>query len=578
MSMRQKTDTGKGGRSKQLALDEAVRRYVRPGMKLHFAGGIGGPSAAICEIIRQYRGTTPGFTIIGSTITGHGLNLVHCGLATRLVCAVCADISATGRPSKIIQAAVREKRIVLENWSLLSLQQRFMAGAFGVPFMATKSVLGSTIASDNDASFKEIDDPFGSAERVGIVKALVPDISMVHGCVGDEEGNIILNAPYGEDLWGPYASAGGILVTVEKIVPAAYVKQYAALVKIPAYMVKAVSLAPLGLHPFSLPNPGIHDFEPYEKDVAFLNGLHEASKSKETLDAWIEEWVMGCATHRHYLDRLGPERVAALKDEAKARTDVPPPEPSKAGRRPSYDREEMMLVALAREIRGSVRASGHRVILSGAGNRGVAAFVAYHQLKAEGCEVELITGNGQMGFTPLPGMSIQSTEAGVRSCKMLTDTVTAQGLFVGGRHNRCLSVLGAGQVDRQGNINSTVTSKGEFLVGSGGANDAMNAREVIIALDHAKDRLVEELPYVTGKGDAVTTVVSSAGILKRPRKGEELLLVACFPDEGAASLEEKIRSARERCGWPLKTAATVEEVRAPDQGELDLLRWLVSTP
>ena len=100
-----------------------MRRYVNPGMRLHFAGGIGGPSAAICEIIRQYRGTAPGFTIVQSTITGHGLNLVHCGLATKLVCAVCVDISASGRPSRTVQEAVREKRIILENWSLLSLQQ-----------------------------------------------------------------------------------------------------------------------------------------------------------------------------------------------------------------------------------------------------------------------------------------------------------------------------------------------------------------------------------------------------------------------------------------------------------------------
>ena len=161
---------------------------------------------------------------------------------------------------------------------------------------------------------------------------------------------------------------------------------------------------------------------------------------------------------------------------------------------------------------------------------------------------------------------------------MLTDTVMAQGVFVGGRHNRCLSVLGAGQIDRHGNINSTVTSKGQFLVGSGGANDAMNASEVIVALDHAKDRLVEELPYVTGKGDAVTTVVSTTGILRKPAGGEELFLDACFPDEGSTGLEEKIKAARERCGWPLSTTESVEEVAAPDQGELDLLRWLLSSP
>jgi hypothetical protein len=106
----------------------------------------------------------------------------------------------------------------------------------------------------------------------------------------------------------------------------------------------------------------------------------------------------------------------------------------------------------------------------------------------------------------------------------------------------------------------------------------MNASEVIVALDHAKDRLVEDLPYVTGKGDAVTTVVSTAGILRKPAGGEELFLDACFADEGSTGLEEKIKAARERCGWPLSITESVEEVAAPDQGELDLLRWLLSSP
>jgi acyl CoA:acetate/3-ketoacid CoA transferase beta subunit len=218
------------------------------------------------------------------------------------------------------------------------------------------------------------------------------------------------------------------------------------------------------------------------------------------------------------------------------------------------------------------------MILSGAGSRGVAAFVAYYRLRAEGYEVDLITGNGQVGFTPLPGVSILSTEAGIRTCTMLTDTIMAQGVLIGGRNNKCLSVLGAGQIDKHGNINSTVTSGGQFLVGSGGANDAMNAREVIVALDQSKDRFVETLPYVTGRGDGVTTVVSTMAIFRKPDPGGELQLASCLPLEGGRSTEENMRAVQESCGWPLATGARVGQVAAPEQGELDLLRWLLSTP
>ncbi len=149
---------------------------------------------------------------------------------------------------------------------------------------------------------------------------------------------------------------------------------------------------------------------------------------------------------------------------------------------------------------------------------------------------------------------------------------------MGGRNNKCLSVLGAGQIDKNGNINSTVTSMGKFLVGSGGANDAMNAREVIVALDQSKERFVEALPYVTGRGDSVTTVVSTRAIFKRPSPGAELRVVACFPDETGRSIEERIQAVREGCGWSLKTAERVEEMAAPEQGEIELLRWLLSAP
>jgi acyl CoA:acetate/3-ketoacid CoA transferase alpha subunit/acyl CoA:acetate/3-ketoacid CoA transferase beta subunit len=560
-------------KGKLLDLQEAIKRFVKPGMKLHLAGGIGGPSAAICEILRQQWGKNPGFTLIQGTVTGHALNFVHAKLANKLICSVCVDISSSGRPSKIIQAAAENNMIELENWSLVSLQQRLMAGAFGVPFMPTRSVLGSSIAEDNKASFKSIDDPFGAGTKVGLVSALIPDLSIVHGCVADVDGNTILQAPYGEDLWGALASKGGVIVTVERIVSAEFIKKYAALVKIPSYAVKAVVPAPMGLHPFSLTNPGINDIDPYEKDVDFLNILHEASLNEHSLEEWIKEWVLQCETHEQYLFKLGEKRAADLKGKSKRlRMDFAPvPQlPDDA----EFEPKEMMLIALAREILSSVDRHGHKLILAGAGIAATAAFLAHYQLKSAG--FELGTGNGQIGYTPVPGESILASEAAVRSSKMLTDTIMMQGVFVGGGNNKCLSILGAGQMDKYGNINSTKTSKGKFLVGSGGANDALNAREVVLCLDQSKDRFVDKLAYVTGLGNSVTTVVSTMGIFRKTNPEDELHLVACFPNAHAHSLEERVKEIRSHCGWDLKTAPVVEEIPKPDPEELRLLRWIMA--
>jgi len=563
-----------GAKSKLLPLKEAVGRYVKPGTKLHLAGGIGGPSAAICEIIRQYHGKNPAFELIQSTVTGHAINLLHCHLLSKLIFSACADISTSGRPSRIMQKVWAEKSLDMENWSLCSLQQRLMAGALGVSFMPTRSIAGSSLAMDNKESFREIDDPFGGDTTVGLARAINPDISIVHGCVADESGNTILAAPYGDDLWGSLASSG-VLVSVEKIVSTDFIRKHAALVKIPGHIVSAVSVAPLGLHPFPLANPGIAGLHAYETDTDFLLGLHEAFADSRKLDSWIKEWVLDCATHDDYLNKLGRRRIKTLQKITTAGIKSVEPPAILSEPAAEYTQEEMVLIAAAREITDSVLKSRHRTILVGAGSRATAVLLASRLLKNQGYELEVLSGNGQVGYELQSGPLGAQSPGVVYSSKMITDTLTVQGVFIGGRNNRCLSVLGVGQIDRYGNTNSTLTSRGQLLVGSGGANDAANAREVIVIVNQSKDRFPETLPYITCPGDRVTRVISTMGIFAKPAGQDELHLTACLPDPELPALEDRIKRVREACGWPLKLADHVKEVPGPAPDELVLLRRLL---
>ncbi|MCJ7605410.1 MAG: hypothetical protein MUO19_05170, partial [Dehalococcoidales bacterium] len=474
---------------KVLSLHEMITRYIDPGITLHLAGGIGCPSAAVCEIIRQFHGTDPRFELIQSTITGHAINLLHTKLVRKAVFAAGADISTSGRPSRVMQRAWAEKTIELENWSLNSLQQRLLAGALGVGFLPTRSVSGSNMAGDNAEAFRDFVDPF-SGQATGLVKALNPDVSIVHGCIADEYGNTVFAVPYGEDIWGPLA-ARKVLVTVEKVVPAEVIHRYAALVKLPGHAVAAVAEVPMGLHPFSLAAPGLEEIESYETDTAFLTDLHEAFADDEKLDAWIEEWVLGCASHADYLKKLGKQRLESLRFIP--RTETVETEPDIPVTDTPATPEETVLVAAAREIEKSVLKSNHRTILVGAGNRAAAVLMAYHNLKEQGYRLDIVTGNGQIGYEPRGGALGTQGIASVYESTMLTDTITSLGVFIGGANNRCLSVLGVGQIDKYGNTNSTVTSTGQFLVGSGGANDAANAREVLVIVNQTRDRFPEVL-------------------------------------------------------------------------------------
>src|SRR5512136_633230 len=88
---------------KLLSLSDAIRMYVKPGMTLHLASGVGGPGAAIREIVRQFYGKNPGFVLVQGTITGHALNILYCKLVSKIIFTACVDISTSGRPSKIMQ-------------------------------------------------------------------------------------------------------------------------------------------------------------------------------------------------------------------------------------------------------------------------------------------------------------------------------------------------------------------------------------------------------------------------------------------------------------------------------------------
>jgi acyl CoA:acetate/3-ketoacid CoA transferase alpha subunit/acyl CoA:acetate/3-ketoacid CoA transferase beta subunit len=563
-------------KGKFLTLSEAVHTYVKPGMTLHLASGVGGPGAAIREIIRQFYGKNPGFILVQGTITGHALNILYCKLVSKIIFTACVDISTHGRPSKIMQKLWAEKKIPTENWSLLSLQQRLMAGAMGLSCISTRSLSGSDLAVDNKRDFVEIPDPFDGQKKIGLLKALNPDLSIIHGCVADVQGNTILTVPYADDIWGPLASKKGVLVTVEKIVSSEFIQQHAALVKIPGHLVNSVSLAPFGLHPFSMANPGISDFEEYETDFDYLQRYHDISLDDVTLDEWIKEWILDCPSVEEYLSKIGKQKIAYLKQKRyfEIAKPVAKENTTQSVYTGNFTDEEMMIVAASREIINTINQNNLRVVMVGVGAPGKAVLMAYHQLQKKGYDFKLITGNGRCDYEPLKGELATQGNAAIHTSKMLTDTVVTQGVFVAGGNSGCLSVLGTGQIDRFGNANSTMTVKREFLIGSGGANDAMNAQAVIIMLNQSKDRFPETLAYVTSSGKQVLKVITNMGVFAKSIGQDELSLLACFPDVNRLTLKEKIKRVQDNCGWTLKLAEKIEVLPLPLEGEIELLRWI----
>ena len=563
------------GNNKVTTLERAVQDCVRPGMNLYITPEGG---AAICELIRQFRGTKPKFTFTIAGFAEHSLNLVHCGMARKLITTTCTHLYPNPGPSKLIQQAYERKDFEIENWSLYSHQQALMAGALGVGFMPTKSILGSSMAKENTESFLEIDNPFNINEKVGLVKGINPDLAFVHAWAADHSGNTIgiSTSPQtstDHNMWGAKASKEGVIVTVERIVSTEFIRKYSSLVGIPGYLVKAVCHVPYGAHPTGMfsPIPGL--FESYAPDYNFIVEHRKASGDSHALDDWLADWVFGCKSHEDYTSRLGPKRMILLREKAKP--DFMEKEygylfSGKSGDQIANETEIMILVA-ARQIMERVLKGRHKILLGGVGASMLSSWMAFYLLRKAGYHLDLVVGSGPYGVEPRPGDPFYGTFNNLHTCKALFDTATIYGCFIAGKNSRSLSVLGAGQMDKYGNINSTKTESG-YLIGSGGANDAANASDVFIVAKQSRHRFVDKVSYITCPGRNVRTVISNMGVFEKREDAQELTLVGCLPDLKWEGLDNKIRRIKEECGWNLKVADDVKEYAMPTGEELSLLR------
>ena len=152
-----------------------------------------------------------------------------------------------------------------------------------------------------------------------------------------------------------------------------------------------------------------------------------------------------------------------------------------------------------------------------------------------------------------------------------------------------LAFLGAAQVDRFANLNSTVIgdydSPRARLPGAGGAPEiAANCGEVVVVLPHSRRTLVERLDFVTtvGHGDGPgarrrlglrgkgpTAVITDLGVLEPDPASAELTLTQLH--EGVS-----VEQAREATGWELAVAAELRVTEPPSEDELQALRELLA--
>jgi glutaconate CoA-transferase, subunit B len=239
----------------------------------------------------------------------------------------------------------------------------------------------------------------------------------------------------------------------------------------------------------------------------------------------------------------------------------------------SYTPGELMVVSAAREIRDDeVVFVGMRLPLI--------AFVVAKKTHAPNA-VGLFE-NGVIRSTPSPELIYTMADpANIKNATQCLDMLGVMGLLQSGRVH--LGFLGAAEVDRFGNLNSTEVHGARGMTrlpGSGGACDiASLAHRFVALLEHSKERLPERVSYVTspGNGDGrgwrqqvgltrggPAAVITSKAVLRFGDDGEAYL----SSTHPGVEVEDVLRNT----GWPLSVSAEVSSTPEPSAEELKAIR------
>jgi glutaconate CoA-transferase subunit B len=244
----------------------------------------------------------------------------------------------------------------------------------------------------------------------------------------------------------------------------------------------------------------------------------------------------------------------------------------------SFSKSEMMIVAAAREL------AGQRVCFVGVGLPNIAVNLAKRTVAPE---LELVYEAGVFGARParLP-LSIGDPTI-VTGATSVTSMFELFGFYLqGGLID--VGFLGAAQIDRFGNINTTVIGDYERpktrLPGSGGACEiAINARQVFVIMRQSKRSFVERIDFRTSPGnlggakDAAQIREKQGWLGSGPSVVVTDLGIYHFDDSGEMRLDSlhpgaTLDQVRETIGWEPKVAERVSTTAPPTAEELRLIR------
>jgi glutaconate CoA-transferase, subunit A len=262
-----------------VGLSEAVATLVHDGDCVSMEGFTHLiPFAAGHEIIRQRRRN---LTLVRLTPDVIFDQLIGVGCASKLVFAWGGNpgVGSLHRFREAVEAGWPTP-LELEEHSHAGLTNRYVAGASGLPFAALRGYFGTGLIDAND-QIKSVTCPF-TGERLAAVRALNPDVTIIHAQQADHAGNVLLWGITGVQKEAVLA-ASRVIVTVEEIVDRLEPRPGGVL--LPSWVITAVATAPGGSHPSYTAGYST-------RDNGFYVAWDEISRDRESFGHWIDEHVL----------------------------------------------------------------------------------------------------------------------------------------------------------------------------------------------------------------------------------------------------------------------------------------------
>jgi glutaconate CoA-transferase, subunit A len=288
--------------SKVMTMREAVARHVPSGAMVLLGAQLEQmiPFAAGHELIRQSRRD---LTLVGPISDILFDQLIGAGCVSRVMAAWIGNVSA-GVGYCFRRAVERNvpRRLEVVDYSNFTMALALHAAALGVPFLPTYATLGSDLLKKN-GNLREFSSPV-SEEKLVAVRALRPDVTILHVQRSDEQGNAHIWGNLGVAVDGARA-ARKVIVVAEEIVEPAVIDSDPNRTLVPGFLVSAVVTEPGGAHPS--PVQGY-----YGRDHEFFAQYHEQTRQMEGFEEWLGHWVLRVPDRSEYMKALGSGRFEGL--------------------------------------------------------------------------------------------------------------------------------------------------------------------------------------------------------------------------------------------------------------------------